>query len=103
MDQLPIEGLEKVVTYLDLVSLTRLASTNHFFKQLISGRLLLNVNFPFDQAFLDELGAVSVIEKKPVLSLTCSKVVAIFPKSRDSHPVCTTFSSLKSLIKLQHQ
>jgi len=101
MDQLPMEVLEKLVTYLDVVSLTRLASTNNFFKQLISGRFLLNVNFPFDQAFLDELGAASVIDKKPVLSLTCSQVVAIFPKSTDSRPVCTTLRSLKYLIKLQ--
>ena len=31
------------------VSLARLSSTNHFFQQLITGRFLLNVNFPFDQ------------------------------------------------------
>ena len=68
LDQLPMVVLEKLITLLDVVStstysrewceylilafqvsLSRLSSTSHFFQQLIAGRFLLNINFPFDQ------------------------------------------------------
>jgi len=99
LDQLPMVVLEKLITLLDVVSLSRLSSTNHFFQQLITGRFFLNINFPFDQAFLDELGATSIIEKKPLLRLTCSKVASIFPTSEGS--ASPRFRSLGSLVKLQ--
>lgn len=101
LDQLPMEVLEKLTSFLDVVSLARLSSTNHFFQQLITGRFLLNVNFPFDQAFLDELGAASVIEKKPLLRLTCSKVAVISSKTNDSELVGPKIRSLKPLLNLQ--
>jgi len=82
LDDWPLGVLERLVNFLDVVSLAQLASTNHFFQQLVAGRYLLNIHFPFDQAFLDELSAVSVIEKKPLLRMTCSKVIAIFPKPK---------------------
>jgi len=82
LDQIPLEALERLFNFLDVVSLAQLASTNHFFQQLVAGRYLFNIHFPFDQAFLDELGAASVIEKKPLLRMTCSKVISIFPKRK---------------------
>jgi len=82
LDQIPLEVLEMLVNFLDVVSLAKLACTNQFFQQLVAGRFLLNVHFPFDQAFLDELSAASFIEKKPLLRMTCSKVIAIFPKPK---------------------
>ena len=97
LDQIPLEALERLLNFLDVVSLTQLASTNQFFQQLVAGRYLVNIHFPFDQvnwtkillcpknysvfqAFLDDLSAASVIEKKPLLRMTCSKVRFKFSK-----------------------
>ena len=49
LDRIPLEALERLFNFLDVVSLTQLASTNHFFQQLVAGRYLFNIHFPFDQ------------------------------------------------------
>ena len=49
LDQIPLEVLERLLNFLDVVSLTQLASTNQFFQQLVAGRYLFNIHFPFDQ------------------------------------------------------
>merc|ERR1719431_1850398 len=56
---------------LPVTSLQLLASTCTFLHQLIHGRTITNLEFPFTPAFLQELTTALPIDKKPLLRLAC--------------------------------
>jgi len=68
---LPLAVQEHLLTFLPVTSLQLLASTCTFLHQLIHGRTITNLEFPFTPAFLQELTSAFTIDKKPLLRLTC--------------------------------
>ena len=71
--QLPLGVLEHLVIFLDVSSLEILATTCSFFHQLISGRHITSLDFPFSTQFLTELSLSPNIEKKPLLRIRSTK------------------------------
>ena len=71
--QLPLAVFEHLLLFLDVSSLEVLSTTCSFFHQLISGRHITSLHFPFSTQFLTELSLSHNIEKKPVLSLHSTK------------------------------
>ena len=55
LTSLPLAVLEHLLTFLPVTSLQLLASTCTFLHQLIHGRTITNLEFPFTPAFLQEL------------------------------------------------
>ena len=70
---LPLAVLEHLVLFLDVSNLENLSTTCSFFHQLISGRHITSLNFPFYNQFLTELSLSTNIEKKPILSIRSTK------------------------------
>ena len=71
--QLPLGVLEHFLVFLDVSSLEILATTCSFFHQLISGRHITSLDFPFSTQFLSELSLSPIIEKKPLLRIRSNK------------------------------
>ena len=71
LTSLPLAVLEHLLTFLPVTSLQLLASTCTFLHQLIHGRTITNLEFPFTPAFLQELTTALTIDKKPLLRLAC--------------------------------
>jgi len=74
LTSLPLAVLEHLLLFLTVSSLQRLAATCSFLEQLIHGRFITTLEFPFAPAFLQELAAATSIDKKPVLRLICHQV-----------------------------
>ena len=70
---LPYDVLDHLLQYLDVQSLTALGRTCSQFDLMIFGRYLTSVRLPFKKngAFMKEIRAAEVIEKKPVLRILC--------------------------------
>ena len=67
--QLPLAVLERLMLFLEVSSLEKLSSTCGFLHQLISGKNITTLDFPFSSTFLADLTKEHVIEKKPLLRL----------------------------------
>ena len=72
---LPYDVLDHLLHYLDVQSLTALGRTCSQFDLMIFGRYLTSVRLPFKKngAFMKEIRAAEVIEKKPVLRIICRR------------------------------
>ena len=72
---LPYDVLDHLLQYLDVQSLTALGRTCSQFDLMIFGRYLTSVRLPFKKngAFMKEIRAAEVIEKKPVLRIICRR------------------------------
>lgn len=82
---LPHVVIQTLLSYLDVGSLESLNKTCSFFDQLISGKFLTSIDFPFPVDFNDEV-ASSDVEKKPLLKIRCKKSrdqFNIFPDTPD--------------------
>ena len=64
---LPDVVTEKLLMYFDVDTLERLSATCYYFDQLIAGRFLTSIDFPFHVDFN------AVFEKKPLLKMKCKK------------------------------
>ena len=62
-----------LLLHLDVDTLENLSATCSYFDQLIAGRFLTSITFPFSEHFLTELMASSTLEKKPLLKIRCLK------------------------------
>jgi len=71
--ELPLAVLERLLLFLDVVALAKLAATCSFLQQLVAGRHIVVLDFPFNRAFVRELAAAATVEKKPVLRLQSLK------------------------------
>jgi len=71
LPSLPLAALEHLLHFLPVASLQLLGATCTFLHQLIHGRTITTLEFPFTPSFLQELAAASTIDKKPLLRLTC--------------------------------
>ena len=71
--ELPLAVLERLLLFLDVAALARLAATCSFLQQLVAGRHIIVLDFPFNRAFVRELAAAATVEKKPVLRLRSLK------------------------------
>ena len=93
---LPLAVLEHLLLFLPVPSLTLLAATCSFLEQLIHGRCIPNLEFPFTPAFLREIAAATSIDKKPVLRIICHQ--ARLPKLSSTAMVMgLAFTSLDRL------
>ena len=71
--ELPLGVLERLQIFLDVSSLEKLGATCSFLHQLISGRNITTLDFPFSPTFVSELRRELVLEKKPLLRLRSVK------------------------------
>jgi len=58
---------------LDVNSLENLSATCSYFDQLIAGRFLTSIDFPFPMNFIKEILQTNCLDKKPLLKLRCKK------------------------------
>jgi len=65
--------VERLLLYLDVATIQRLAATCRLLHQLVHGRFMTCLQVPFDRAFIEEVRAAPVLEKKPLLRLVCPK------------------------------
>jgi len=70
---LPTLVTEKLLMYFDVDTLEKLSATCSYFDQLIAGRFLTTMDFPFSVVFNAEVAAASTFEKKPLLKMRCKK------------------------------
>ena len=100
--QLPLSVLERLLLFLDVSSLEQFSSTCSFIHQLISGRHITSLCFPFSQNFINEVAASKIIEKKPVLRL-CSQKTDIneMPKENIVDYMVSSQLALLDLTKLR--
>ena len=83
--------------YFDVDTLERLSATCYYFDQLIAGRFLTSIDFPFHVDFNAEVAATSTFEKKPLLKMRCKKPkeeFRVFPDMPDE------FSDTSSIHKV---
>ena len=70
---LPYVVTTKLLLYLDVDSLENMSSTCSYFDQLITGRFLTSINFPFPVDLISKVQNADCMEKKPLLKLKCKK------------------------------
>ena len=70
---LPYVVTTKLLLYLDVETLENLSSTCSFFDQMITGKFLTSINFPFPVDFISEVMNADCMDKKPLLKLRCKK------------------------------
>merc|ERR1712183_672008 len=83
---LPSCAITRLLLCLDVDSLENLSATCYYFDQLIAGRFLPSVDFPFPVDFMKEIMSTSCLDKKPLLKLRCKKPrdeFKIFPDMSD--------------------
>ena len=69
-------------------TLENLSKTSSYFDQMIAGRFLTSINFPFSLDFISEVLNTGWVEKKPLLKLRCKKSkdrFKIFPDMPDEY------------------
>jgi len=79
---LPYVVTMKLLLYLDVGTLERLSTTCLYFDEMIAGRFLTSIDFPFHMDFSAEVAATQTMEKKPLLKMKCKKTkdeFKIFP------------------------
>jgi len=85
---LPYVVIAKLLLYLDVDALENLSDTCSYFDQMIAGRFLTSINFPFPVDFISEVMSVGCLEKKPLLKLRCKKTkdeFKVFPDMPDDY------------------
>ena len=70
---LPEVVTTKLLLYLDVETLENLSLSCSFFEQMIAGRFLTSINFPFTVDVIYKLLSTDCVEKKPLLKLKCKK------------------------------
>jgi len=93
---LPYCAISKLLQCLDVDSLENLSSTCYYFDQLIAGRFLLSIDFPFPVSFLHEVNNSKMLEKKPLLRFRCKKSIVEFMMFSNVYP--EPFSQHKLII-----
>jgi len=63
----------KLLLYLDVDTLERVSATCSYFDELIAGRFLTSIDFPFHMDFSAEVAATKTLEKKPLLKIKSKK------------------------------
>ena len=95
---LPYYVTESLLLYLDVDTLENLSATCTYFDQLLAGRFLLSISFPFPEDFLAELKASSNVEKKPLLKIRCDKAGGVLKNfCRVSHGTRRSYYSERAL------
>ena len=85
---LPYVVMAKLLLFFDVDTLESLSATCSYFDQLIAGRFLTSINFPFPVNFIAEVMATGCLEKKPLLKIRCKKPkdeFKIFPDMPDDY------------------
>ena len=80
---LPFCAISRLLLYIDVESLEQLSSTCYYFDQLIQGRFLTSIDFPFSASFIEEISSGNCFDKKPLLKLRCKKTKECINVSRD--------------------
>ena len=70
---LPLCAITRLLLCLDVNSLENLSATCSYFDQLIAGRFLTSIDFPFPMNFIKEILQTNCLDKKPLLKLRCKK------------------------------
>merc|ERR1719186_510797 len=70
---LPYCAISRLLLHLDVDSLENLSATCSYFDQLIAGRFLPSIDFPFSVNFIKEVLSTDRLDKKPLLKLRCKK------------------------------
>ena len=73
LSTLPHVVTMKLLLYLDVDTLERLSATCSYFDELIAGRFLTSIDFPFNLDFSAEIAATQALEKKPLLKIKSKK------------------------------
>ena len=99
---LPLAVLEHLLLFLPVPSLARLGATCSFLEQLIHGRFITNLEFPFAPSFIREVAAAASIDKKPVLRLTCHQATLseLSPTAMAMGLAFTSLHRLRDLVLL---
>jgi hypothetical protein len=71
---LPYVVTTNFLLYMEVETLENLSSTCSFFDQMIAGKFLTSINFPFRVNFISEVRNADCLDKKPLLKLRCKKV-----------------------------
>ena len=102
LTDLPLAVLEHLLLFLPVSSLARLGATCTFLEQLIQGRFITNLEFPFAPSFLREVAAAASIDKKPVLRLTCHQATLpeLSPTAMAMGLAFTSLHRLRDLVLL---
>ena len=74
---LPFCAISRLLLCLDIESLEKLSSTCYYFDQLIQGRFLTSIDFPFSASFIKEISSSTYFDKKPLLKLRCKKTLQL--------------------------
>ena len=99
--QLPLGVLERLQIFLDVSSLEKLGATCSYLHQLISGRNITTLDFPFSPTFVSELRRELVLEKKPLLRLRNVKYTEGVPKDGINDYIISSQMALLSLDSLR--
>jgi len=70
---LPSVVIRELLMYLDVEALECLSNTCFYFDQLIAGKFLLSIDFPFHADMNAEMVCSNKLEKKPLLKMRCKK------------------------------
>ena len=70
---LPSVVIRELLMYLDVEALECLSNTCFYFDQLIAGKFLLSIDFPFHADMNAEVVCSNKLEKKPLLKMRCKK------------------------------
>jgi len=94
---LPLCAITRLLLCLDVDSLENLSATCSYFDQLIAGRFLPSIDFPFSVNFIQEVLSTDRLDKKPLLKLRCKKTrdeFKIFPDMPDDYSEPTSLHKL---------
>eukprot|EP00092_Neocalanus_flemingeri_P008963 GFUD01009644.1.p1 GENE.GFUD01009644.1~~GFUD01009644.1.p1 ORF type:complete len:460 (+),score=96.16 GFUD01009644.1:81-1460(+) len=95
---LPHCAISRLLLCLDVDSLERLSATCSYFDQMIAGKFLLSISFPFPVSFIKEVMDDDSFEKKPLLKLSGKKTRDEFKTIPDITEDYSEPSSLHKLI-----
>ena len=70
---LPYCAINTLLLFLDVDSLENLSKTCSYFDEMIAGKYLTSINFPFPADFIKEIIGTNRVDKKPLLKLICKK------------------------------
>ena len=83
---LPFVVTRELLKYLDVDTLECLSRTCFYFDQLIAGKFLLSIDFPFPADLSADVAQSSKLEKKPLLKMRCKKTKGNMNSSSDLLP-----------------
>ena len=93
LTSLPSDVIRKLLNYLDVEALECLSKTCFYFVQLIAGKFLLSIDFPFNADMNAEVACSNKLEKKPLLKMRCKKT-----KVGDKDQIMLMSPSLKDYV-----